>query len=162
MPATNKRTLATAKKVLFNQPIFLKMAQNKTIETKNSVAAFLKTIKEEQKRKDCSAIIEIISKHTSLQPKMWGSAIVGFGTYHYKYESGREGDAPLVGLSPRANAITLYLSNAKEKEDLLKKLGKHKMGGGCIYIQKLEDIDSKILIKLVDNSIKHLQSKYPG
>jgi hypothetical protein len=92
---------------------------------------------------------------------MWGTSIIGFGTYHYKYESGREGDAPLAGLSPRANAITLYLSNVKEKEDLLKKLGKHKTGGGCIYIQKLEDIDKAILTKMVDNSIKHLRSKYP-
>ena len=138
------------------------MAKNKTTETQDSVAAFLKTVKDEQKRKDCSAIIDLLAKHTGLKPKMWGPAIVGFGTYHYKYESGREGDAPLVCLCPRANAITLYFSNAKEKEDLLKKLGKHKMGGGCIYIQKLEDIDTGILTKLADNSIKHLKSKYPG
>ena len=141
------------------------MAKNKpnqTVETKKSVAAFLKTVKDEKKRKDCSAIIDLISKHTGLEAKMWGPAIVGFGTYHYKYESGREGDAPLVGLSPRANAITLYLSNVKEKEDLLKKLGKHKMGGGCVYIQKLEDIDTGVLTKMADNSIKYLRSKYPG
>lgn len=138
------------------------MAKNKTTETKASVAGFLKTVKDENKRKDCLAIIELIAEHTGLEPKMWGSAIVGFGSYHYKYESGREGDAPLVGLSPRANAITLYLSNVKTKEDLLKKFGKHKIGGGCVYIQKLEDIDTKVLFKLVDHSIKHLQSTYPG
>ena len=138
------------------------MAKNKTTETKNSVAAFLKTIKDENKRKDCATIIEIITKHTGLDPKMWGTSIVGFGTYHYKYESGREGDALLAALSPRANAITLYLSNAKEKVELLKKLGKHKTVGGCIYIQKLEDIDRAILIKMVDNSIIHLQKLYPG
>ena len=138
------------------------MAKNKTTETKISVAAFLKTIKDENKRKDCATIIEIITKHTGLDPKMWGTSIVGFGTYHYKYESGREGDAPLAALSPRANAITLYLSNAKEKVELLKKLGKHKTVGGCIYIQKLEDIDRAILIKMVDNSIIHLQKIYPG
>ena len=138
------------------------MAKNKTTETKNSVAAFLKTIKDENKRKNCATIIEIITKHTGLDPKMWGTSIVGFGTYHYKYESGREGDAPLAALSPRANAITLYLSNAKEKVELLKKLGKHKTVGGCIYIQKLEDIDRAILIKMVDNSIIHLQKIYPG
>jgi hypothetical protein len=137
------------------------MAKNKTTETQNSVADFLTTVKDEKKRKDCSAIIDIIAEHTGLEPKMWGTSIIGFGTYHYKYESGREGDAPLAGLSPRANAITLYLSNVKEKEDLLKKLGKHKTGGGCIYIQKLEDIDKAILTKMVDNSIKHLRSKYP-
>ncbi len=138
------------------------MAKNKTTETQSSVAGFIKTIKDEKKRKDCLAIIDLITRHTALEPKMWGTGIVGFGIYHYKYESGREGDAPLIGLSPRANAITLYLSNVKEKEDLLKKLGKHKMGGGCIYIQKLEDIDTGILIKMIDNSIRHLSNKYPG
>ena len=93
---------------------------------------------------------------------MWGTALVDFGTYHYKQESGHEGDAPPVGLAARANAITVYLSNAKEKAELLKKPGKHKMRGGCIYIQHLEDIDTGILKKLADNSIKHLGSKYPG
>ena len=138
------------------------MAKNKTTETQESVADFLKTIKDEKKSKDCAAIIKLITKHTGLKPKMWGTAIVGFGSYHYKYESGREGDAPLAGLSPRANAITLYFSNAKEKPDLLKKLGKHKMGGGCIYIQKLEDIDTNILAKMINNSIKHIRRKYPN
>lgn len=137
------------------------MAKNKTIETQNSVAGFLATVKDEKKRDNCLAITELIKKHTMLKPKMWGTSIVGFGSYHYKYDSGREGDAPLVGLSPRANAITVYLSDVKEKEDLLKKLGKYKLGGGCLYIQKLEDIDTKILLKLVDHSIKHLKSKYP-
>ncbi len=96
------------------------MAKNKTTENQNSVAEYLNTIKDEKKRKDCAAIIDLITKHTALEPKMWGTAIVGFGAYHYKYESGREGDAPLVGLAARANAITLYLSNAKEKRSCLK------------------------------------------
>ena len=138
------------------------MAKNKTTEKKSSVAAFLKTIKDENKRKDCAAIIEIIANHTGLDAKMCGTSIIGFGSYHYKYESGREGDAPLVAFSPRVNAITLYLSGAKDKVELLKKFGKHKMGGGCIYIQKLDDIETGILIKLVDNTIKHLRSLYPG
>jgi hypothetical protein len=93
---------------------------------------------------------------------MWGPSIIGFGSYHYKYESGHEGDAPLVGLSPRANAISLYLSNVMEKEDLLKKFGKHKTGKGCIYIQKIEDIDTTVLIQMAKNSIKHLRNKYPA
>jgi len=135
--------------------------QNKTTETENSVPDFLKTIKDEKKRSDCSALVKLISTHTKLKAKMWGTAIIGFGSYHYVYESGREGDAPLVGLSPRANAITLYLSGVKDKTELLKKLGKHKLGGGCLYIQKLEDIDTAILTKLVDHSIKNLTSKYP-
>lgn len=138
------------------------MAKNKTTETKASVAGFLATLKDEKKSKDCAVLIALIAKATAFEPKMWGASIVGFGSYHYKYESGREGDAPLVGLSPRANAITVYLSNVKEKEELLKKLGKHKTGGGCIYIQKLEDIDTTVLIKMVENSIKYLKHKYPG
>jgi hypothetical protein len=142
--------------------LYVDMAKNKTVETKKNVGDFLKTIKVDKKREDCSALIQLIAKHTGLKPKMWGTAIVGFGSYHYQYESGREGDAPLAGLSPRANALTIYLSNAKEQTDLLKKLGKHKIGGGCLYFQKLEDIDTGILTKLVDNSIKHLKSKYPG
>ncbi|MFN8145073.1 MAG: DUF1801 domain-containing protein [Bacteroidia bacterium] len=134
---------------------------NKTTETKESVAEFLKTIKDERKKKDCLSLVNLISKHTKMKPKMWGSAIVGFGSYHYKYDSGREGDAPLVGLSPRANAITLYLSNVKSKADLLKKLGKHKLGGGCVYVQKLEDINEDVLKKLVDHSIAYLKDLYP-
>jgi hypothetical protein len=138
------------------------MAKNKTTETKASVAHFLATVKDEKKRKDCSAIIDLLEKHTGLEPKMWGPSIIGFGSYHYKYESGHEGDAPLVGLSPRANAISLYLSNVMEKEDLLKKFGKHKTGKGCIYIQKTEDIDTTVLIQMAKNSIKHLRNKYPA
>ena len=137
------------------------MAKNKTTETKASVANFLTTVKDEKKRKDCSVIIDLIKKNTGLEPKMWGPSIVGFGSYHYIYESGHEGDAPLVGLSPRANAISLYFSNVMENQDLLKKFGKHKAGKGCIYVQKLEDIDTSILIQMAKNSIQYLKSKYP-
>lgn len=138
------------------------MAQNKTTETKNSVPDFLATVKDEGKRNDCLAIIKLIAKHTGLKARMWGTAIVGFGSYHYKYETGREGDAPLIALSPRSANIVLYLANVKAKEDLLKKLGPHKMGGGCLYIKKLKDIDTSILTKMADNSIKYLRGKYPG
>jgi len=139
------------------------MAKNKTIETQNSVADFLTTITDEKKRKDCSAIIDLITEHTELEPKMWGTGIAGFGSYHYKYESGHEGDAPLAGIASRANAITLYLSsNFDKREELLSKFGKHKTGKGCIYIQKLEDIDISILIKMVKNSIEHKKKQYPG
>jgi Domain of unknown function (DU1801) len=137
-------------------------AQNKTVETSNSVPAFLKTVKDEKKRKDCLAIVELIEKHSGMKAKMWGTAIVGFGSYHYKYESGREGDAPLIAFSPRASSIVIYLSHIKEEKDLLKKLGKHKLSGGCAHIQKLEDIDTGILIKLMDISVKHLKKTYPA
>jgi hypothetical protein len=131
------------------------MAKNKTIETKASVAKFLAAIKDEQRRNDCSSIIDLIIKHTGLEPKMWGTSIVGFGTYHYQYESGREGDAPLTAIASRANAVTFYLGDFNNREQLLSKLGKHKTGKGCIYIQKLEDIDITILTKMIKNSIEH-------
>ena len=139
------------------------MAKNKTTENQNSVADFLTAITEGKRRTDCSAIIDLITKHTGLEPKMWGTSIVGFGSYHYKYESGREGDAPLAGIASRANAITLYLPAAFDKrEELLSKFRKYKTGKGCIYIQNLEDIDPGVLIKMVENSISYWQKKYPG
>ncbi|MEP7108168.1 MAG: DUF1801 domain-containing protein [Ferruginibacter sp.] len=139
------------------------MAKNKTIETQESVAGFLMTIKDEKRRKDCSAIFDLITEHTGLEPKMWGTGIVGFGIYHYKYESGREGSAPLAGIASRANAIALYLSaNFDKREELLSEFGKYKTGKGCIYIQKLEDIDTGILAKMVKNSIEHNKKLYPG
>jgi len=139
------------------------MAKNKTTETNESVSGFLKKIKDDKKRNDFTAIIDLITKHTGLEPKMWGPSIVGFGIYQYKYESGREGTAPLTGLAARANAITLYLSaNFDKREELLLKFGKHKTDKGCIYIQKLEDIDTGILIKMVKYSIEHRKKQYPG
>jgi len=137
------------------------MAKNKTTETNNSVAEYLNAIADEKRRKDCSAIVELFKNQTGLEPKMWGAGIVGFGRYHYKYDSGREGDAPLVAFSSRVNAISLYLSaNFDQREELLKKFGKHKTGKGCIYIQKLEDIDTSILSKMVKNSIEHTKRLY--
>lgn len=137
--------------------------QNKTTETKASVAAFLKTIKDPKRRSDCTTIIGLITESTGLEPKMWGTSIVGFGSYHYKYESGREGDAPLTGIASRTNAIVLYLVSVFDKrEELLAKFGKHKTSKGCIYIQKLEDIDTGILLKMVKNSIAYVRKKYPA
>jgi len=138
------------------------MAKNKTIETKNSVAGFLKAITDVKKSRDCSTLANLITKNTGFEAKMWGAGIVGFGSYHYKYESGREGDAPLVAFAPRANAITLYLgSDFEKREELLSKFGKHKLSGGCIHIQKLEDIDTGILINLIKNSITY-RKKHPS
>ncbi|MGA7721496.1 MAG: DUF1801 domain-containing protein [Ignavibacteriaceae bacterium] len=132
------------------------MAKNKTTQTQDNVAGYLATIKDDKRRKDCSLIIDLITESTGLEAKMWGTSIVGFGNYHYKYESGHEGDAPLAAFSSRANAITLYLSsNFDKRDELLKKFGKHKTGKGCIYIQKLEDIDISILTKLVKYSVEY-------
>jgi hypothetical protein len=139
------------------------MAKSKTTETKKSVIEYLNTIQNEDKRKDCSKIIRLIKKQAGFEPKMWGTSIVGFGSYHYKYESGREGDAPLIGIASRTNAITLYLSsNFDKREQLLSKFGKHKTGKGCIYIQKLEDIDTSILAEMVKYSIDHKKKQYPS
>ncbi|MEP7373920.1 MAG: DUF1801 domain-containing protein [Chitinophagaceae bacterium] len=138
------------------------MAKNKTTENTNSVTDFINAVADETKRNDCFQIIELMQKQTKFPAKMWGGAIVGFGSYHYKYESGREGDAPLIGFSPRVNAITLYLAAGfDKKEDLLKKLGKHKTGGGCIYIKKLGDVDTKVLKEMIKISVAHMKKKYP-
>ncbi|HEY6191594.1 MAG TPA: DUF1801 domain-containing protein [Bacteroidota bacterium] len=132
------------------------MAKNKTIETGKSVQGFLAKIKNAQQRDDCAAIATLLAKHSGFEPKMWGPGIVGFGTVHYKYESGREGDMPLVAFSPRASAIVFYLSaNFEQRDELLKKLGKHRTGGGCLYIKTLADVDPAILTRMVKNTIKH-------
>ena len=139
------------------------MAKNKTTETTGSVTAFLNTVKDEVKRKDSLQLAKIIEKQTGFAPKMWGPSIVGFGSYHYKYESGREGDAPLVGFSPRAAAIVLYLSgNFDKREELLQQFGKHKSEKGCVYVKKLDDINLDVLNKMITSHIKHIQKLYPG
>ena len=132
------------------------MAGNKTKETQASVADYLMTIANEKKRSDSTAIIKLIAEAISLEPKMWGTSIVGFGSYDYKYDSGREGNAPLVGIAARVNAITLYLcATYGQRDGLLAKLGKYKTGKGCLYIQKLEDINTNILIEMIKYSIDH-------
>jgi len=139
------------------------MAKNKTTETENSVEAYLAAIADEKKRKDCAEIIELISVKTGFLPKMWGTGIVGFGSYHYVYDSGHEGDAPLAGIAARANAITLYVaSEPGKREVLLQNFGKYKSGKECIYFKKIEDINTETLLKMVDNSIHFLKSKYPS
>jgi hypothetical protein len=129
-------------------------SKNKTVETEASVVDYLQAISDDKRRKDCLVIIDIMKKQSGYEPKMWGPAIVGFGSYHYKYDSGREGDAPLIGFSSRANAISLYLSSKFENRDeLLSKFGKHKSSKACIYVQKLEDIDQDILNEMVKKSL---------
>ncbi|QIP13488.1 DUF1801 domain-containing protein [Spirosoma aureum] len=137
------------------------MAKNKTTENENSVEDYLNAIPEEKKRKDCSELIKQITTRTGLTPKMWGTGIVGFGSYHYSYESGHEGDAPLTGLASRSTGITLYLATSFDrKQELLQQLGKHKAGKGCIYIQKLDDIDMDIVSQLILDSIDHIRNQF--
>ncbi len=137
------------------------MAKNKTTETEVNVADYLAAIADEKRRKDCSAIVDLITQQTGLEPKMWGPSIVGFGIYHYKYDSGHEGSAPLVGFSSRVNAITLYLSSSFDKRDeLLSKFGKYKSSKACIYIQRLEDVDIDILAKMIKNSFEYSKIRH--
>jgi hypothetical protein len=139
------------------------MATPKTLPTENNVQAFLDSVPDEKKRKDCYAALQLMQEATGYPPKMWGPSIVGFGSYHYKYESGHEGDAPLSGFSPRKEAITFYLMlGCDNHEALLQKLGKHKTGKGCLYIKKLEDVDADVLKELVKASTRSLRAKYPA
>lgn len=139
------------------------MAKNKTTETAYPVTDFINTIENEAKRNDAFELLKIMQEMTGFEPKMWGASIIGFGSYHYKYDSGHEGDAPLAGFSPRKDAISLYLSSSFEnKEQLLSKFGKHKAGKGCIYIKKLTDIDLEILKIMISASVKEIQKLYPS
>jgi len=131
------------------------MAELKTKVNDASVTAFLNKIEDEEKRKDSFEILKIMTQVTKEEPKMWGSSIVGFGSYHYKGASGREGDWLLTGFSPRKQNLTLYLMGGfNTHTDLLKKLGKHKTSVGCLYIKKLEDVDVKVLKELIKKSMK--------
>jgi len=132
-----------------------KSAELKTKVNDASVTDFLNSVAEEQKRKDSSEILKIMKQVTKEEPKMWGSSIVGFGSYHYKGASGREGDWLLTGFSPRKQNLTLYLMGGLNTHtDLLKKLGKHKTSVGCLYIKKLSDVDVSVLKKLIAESLK--------
>jgi hypothetical protein len=133
----------------------------KTTETTLSVKNFIKKIPDAQRQKDAMTIVEIMEKQSGFPAKMWGPAIIGFGSYHYVYESGHEGDAPLVGFSPRKAEFALYLSSEFDKrEELLQQFGKHKTAKSCIYIKKIENINVEILKKMVAASFKHTKAKY--
>ena len=137
------------------------MAKNKTVETEIRVSDYLASIAEEKKRQDCSTIVSLITEQTGFEPKMWGPSIVGFGAYNYKYDTGREGSAPLFGLAARANSIALYLSaHFDNREALLSKFGKYKSDKGCVHIKNLEDVDTKVLVEMVKNSIEHKKQLY--
>lgn len=131
------------------------MAELKTKKTELSVDSFLKTIKDTGQRNDSLLICELMKKATKSEAKMWGPAIIGFGDVRLKYESGRELDWFLIGFSPRKAAISLYIKGAVEnKKKLLEKLGKHKTGKGCLYINKLDDVNLNVLKEIIDDSVK--------
>jgi len=139
------------------------MAELKTKKTNANVSEFINLFADsEQKRRDSFELLKLMQDFTGYEPKMWGPSIIGFGSYHYKSEKSRqEGDWPLIGFSPRKAAISLYVyTGAKEHENLLKDLGKYKMGKACIYIKRLSDINQDILKKLMKETIDYLQTKY--
>ena len=137
------------------------MAEAKTKPTKLSVDKFIKNQPDEQVRADCAVISKLMSEATGEPPKMWGTSIVGFGSYHYKYATGREGDMPIVGFSPRKQNLTLYvlMYGMEEQADLLKKLGKHTSAKGCLYIKRLSDVDMPTLKKIIKVSVKRQKQR---
>lgn len=135
------------------------MAEAKTRPTKVKVTDFLNKIPDAERREDCFAVAKIMEEITGEKPQMWGPSIVGFGTYHYKYASGREGDWPVAAFSPRKGDLTLYLMPGFENRDeLMSKLGKHKTGVSCLYVKRLSDIHIPTLKKLIKASVKDLQA----
>ena len=137
------------------------MAATKTKFTGASVDEYLAERGNEQQRADCRELIVLMQKITRQPPRMWGPSIVGFGSYHYVYPSGREGDAPLIGFAPRGNEIVLYLCPGLGAATLRAKLGKHRAGAGCVYIGSLDDVDRGVLKKLAKASIAELRRRYP-
>lgn len=137
------------------------MADNKTVPSRLSVKAFVDSIEDLQKRKDCRALMKIMSRLTGNRAKMWGTNIVGYGSYHYRYASGREGDFFLMGFSPRKQALTVYVVAGFNKfPQLMKRLGKYKTGKSCLYLKRLSDVDVDVLEQLLEQSRAHLRRTY--
>jgi hypothetical protein len=136
------------------------MAENKTKPTKESVTAFLNKIHDPQLRDDCFALVKMMQSVSKEEPVMWGSAIIGFGTYHYVYESGREGDTVIIGFSPRKQNISIYMMCGLNKvRDELANLGKHKTGGGCLYIKSLSDVNKTVLKSILAKACKEMKQR---
>jgi hypothetical protein len=137
------------------------MAELKTQKNNASVTAFIKGIEDKQQRADARKVAAMMRAATGSRAKMWGTAIVGFGSYHYKYASGQEGDWPIVGFSPRKQNLSLYIMPGFGKFDaLMARLGKHKTGKSCLYIKRLDDVDQKVLEKLIAESVRHMRKNY--
>ncbi len=135
------------------------MSELKTKLNDASVQDFLNSVEDEKKRKDSFKILQLMQEITGDEPKMWGNSIVGFGSYHYKYASGKEGDWFLTGFSPRKQSLTLYIMSGFEKYDeLLATLGKHSTGKSCLYVKKTEDVDMQVLRELIELSVEHVAS----
>jgi len=139
------------------------MYELKTKETENSVLEFIETVDSPKKKEDAYQLLDIFTETTGFPAKMWGPSIIGFGSYHYKYASGHEGDAPLVGFSPRKAKISLYFAPGETRRDeLLQRFGKHTTGKACVYINKMADIDREVLTELITASVEFLKETYPS
>jgi hypothetical protein len=144
------------------------MAELKTTQNDSDVETYLNSVEHPTKRTDSFKLLQLMGKVTGLEPKMWGDSIIGFGEYHYRYATGHEGDAALVGFSPRKQNLTLYLMgcyiqpNDKSYDELFSQLGKHKLGKSCLYINKLADVDMGVLEELVRKSYEDMQAYYPS
>ena len=139
------------------------MAEQKMKPNDQSVTAFLDKISDEARRAECYAVLGMMKRVTRTEPKLWGSGLVGFGNYHYKYESGHEGDCFVTGFASRKTALTLYLTAGVDRyPKLLAKLGKHKAGKGCLYIKKLDDVNLAVLEDLVSKSVEWTKATYPS
>lgn len=138
------------------------MSENKTKATDLSVTDFINNVDNETRRNDCFYILKLMQEITGSEPKMWGTSMVGFGSYHYKYDSGREGDFFRVGFSPRKTALTLYImAGFSRYDELMEKLGKYKTGKSCLYVKKLADIDMEVLKDLITSSVTYMNKRYP-
>lgn len=139
------------------------MAELKTRRTASSVGKFLEGVKDPRRKKDAFAVLEVMRATTGEEPAMWGSSIVGFGSYHYVYASGHEGDSCLVGFSPRKDSLVLYLMGDYEERDaLIRALGACKAGKGCIYVKSMDDIHVPTLRKMIKATVRHLTKLYPA
>ena len=137
------------------------MAELKTKKTNASVSQFLNAVEGKQRRADCKTVARLMRAATGNVAKLWGPSMVGYGSYDYKYASGREGNWFLCGFSPRAQSLTLYIMPGfSESGSLMSKLGKYKTGKSCLYIKKIDDVDLAVLKQLIDESVKHMRSKY--
>ncbi|MCC6510413.1 MAG: DUF1801 domain-containing protein [Pirellulaceae bacterium] len=137
------------------------MAENKTKATDVNVDDYIAAITDEGQRQDCEALVKLLGKVTKLKPKMWGPSIIGFGSYHYKYDSGREGDMCLTGFAARKSELVVYLvAEGPDQQALLAQLGKHRMGKSCLYFRKLSAIDTSVLEKLVRGSVAEIKRRY--
>ena len=137
------------------------MAEAKTRPTAVSVADFLGAVEDPKRRADAQAVCALIAEATGLEPTMWGPSIVGFGRYHYVYDSGRSGDAPLVGFSPRKGNLVIYAELGDRREAILGRLGKHKTGVGCVYLSRLADVDPAVIGEMARWSVETLKARYP-